>query len=167
MRQKLNLAVEEITKHREDIIAKLLEFAKTDLLFFCFTRTWRSLRVSSFRVCPITFEFRTSSSLYTKSAHIRSRYVPENSQLNGPLAQTLEAMSDKELACYYAAALNMRSTLLALALVKGRIHAEEACELSYLEELWQNKLWGKDEEAVSRRQERCEELKEIENYLRS
>lgn len=164
MRQKLNLAVEEIAKHREDIIAKLLEFAKTDLLFFWGENRELFLHQQD-RWLPILDW--VAQELKVNLQKTRTLDVPENSQLDGPLAQTLEAMSDKELACYYAAALNMRSTLLALALVKGRIHAEEACELSYLEELWQNKLWGKDEEAVSRRQERCEELKEIENYLRS
>ena len=34
MKEKLDQAVEEISQHRDEIIAKLLEFAKTDLLFF-------------------------------------------------------------------------------------------------------------------------------------
>ena len=40
----------------------------TDFLDYCFPRTSRSLRAAAIRVCPHTFEFRTSSSLYTKSA---------------------------------------------------------------------------------------------------
>ncbi len=164
MKQKLDQAVTEIAQHREDIIAKLLEFAKTDLLFFWGENRELFLHQQE-KWLPILDWAAQELRVNLQKTHTLD--VPENSQLNGPLAQMLRAMSDKELACYYAAALNMRSTLLALALVKGRIHAEEACELSYLEELWQNKLWGKDEEAVSRRQERCEELKEIESYLHS
>ena len=74
-------------------------------------------------------------------------------------------MDNKELACYYAATLNMKSVLLALALVKGRIDAKKAGELAYLEELWQNEMWGTDSEAVKRRNERCNELAVIERYL--
>ena len=46
-----------------------------------------------------------------------------------------------------------------------RISAEEAYELSYLEEMWQNEKWGTDTEAVCRREERLAELKEIESFL--
>ena len=74
-------------------------------------------------------------------------------------------MPDKELACYYAAALNMKSVLLALALIKGRVDAENASRLSFLDELWQNNLWGIDEEALARRADRGNELKKIEGYL--
>ena len=164
MKEKLDQAVEEISQHRDEIIAKLLEFAKTDLLFFWgenrdlfLQQKEKWLPILNWAGKELKVELHKTDKLD----------VPENKEMNGPLAQTLKDMSNKELACYYAAALNMRSTLLALALVKGRIHAEEACRLSYLEELWQNKLWGSDDEAASRRQERCEELKEIESYLHS
>ena len=83
-----------------------------------------------------------------------------------PLKNIFVEMSDKELACYYAASLNMKSVLLALALVKGRIDANEAGRLSYLEELWQNEMWGTDDDAEKIRLERCAELKKIESYLK-
>ena len=83
-----------------------------------------------------------------------------------PLKTAFAKMTDKEMACYYAAALNMKSVLLALALVKGKINAQTAGKLSYLEELWQNEMWGNDEEAAKRRKERCDELVEIESYLK-
>ena len=86
--------------------------------------------------------------------------------MQDPLKKVFDEMSDTELACYYAAALNMRSVLLALAFVKGKLTAEKACHLAYLEEVWQNEIWGEDEDALNRRQERCEELKEIEGYLK-
>ena len=74
--------------------------------------------------------------------------------------------SDKELAAFYLAALNMRSVLLAAALVKGRLNARQAFEASCLEELWQAEKWGVEEEAEKRRQSLKQELVEIEDFLK-
>ena len=163
MREALEQAEKDISVYREDIIAKLLEFARTDLLFF-----WGEKRDLYLKQ---QVEWQPILDWAGELLHINLKStdgleVPENEVLQNPLEQVLKLMSDKELACYYAAALNMRSNLLALALVKGRIDARTAGKLSYLEELWQNDLWGTDAEAESRREERCKELQEIEDYLK-
>ncbi len=164
MKKILNQAVKEIGEHREAIIAKLLELARTDLLFFWGENKDLFLRQEK-KWMPILDW--ASQILKAKLEKTNKLDVPANKEMAAPMAKILKDMSDKELACYYAATLNMRSALLALALVKGRISAEEACDLSYLEELWQNEMWGTDLEAKEKRQERCEELKEIEKYLKS
>ena len=76
------------------------------------------------------------------------------------------ALSDKELSGFYVAALNMRSVLLALALVKGKISASEAFELSELEELYQARKWGVDQIAETRRDSIKKILISAEQYLR-
>ncbi len=164
MKQKLDMTVKEIAGNREEIIAKLLDLAKTDVLFFWGENKELVLRQKE-KWLPILDW--SAELLKTAINKTNTLDVPENRALRAPLKAVLNKMSDKELACYLAATLNMRSTLLALALVKGKIHAEEACELSYLEELWQNEMWGTDSESAAKRQERCDELKEIENYLKS
>ena len=163
MKEALEQAEKDISAYREEIVAKLLEFARTDLLFF-----WGEKRELYLKQRA---EWQPILDWAGKLLHIDlkstdSLEVPENGALQNPLEQVLRSMTDKELACYYAAALNMRSNLLALALVKGRIDAETAGKLSYLEELWQNDLWGTDDEAVGRREERFKELHGIEDYLK-
>ena len=59
----------------------------------------------------------------------------------------------------------LRSILLALALVKGRLSTDDAFEAAFVEEIWQAKIWGIDEEAEKRRQAIHSELKEIEKFL--
>lgn len=164
MKKILDQAVKEIGKQREEVIAKLLELARTDLLFFWGENKDLFLRQEKEWMPILDW---ASQILKAKLEKTDKLDVPENKEMAAPMAKILGDMSDKELACYYAATLNMRSALLALALVKGRIDAEEACNLSYLEELWQNEMWGTDAEAKSKRQERCDELKEIEEYLKS
>ncbi len=162
MKKILDEATKEIAKNRLDIIAKLLQLAKTDLLFFwgekkdLYTRQQKEWQpILDWAEKELRVNLQKTDTLE----------VPENEALQNPLGKFLNNLSDKELACYYAATLNMRSIILAMALVKQRINADEAGRLSCLEELWQNEIWGVDEEALSRRQVRCDELKEIESYL--
>ena len=163
MKKILDKAVKEIGQYREEIEKKLLDFAKTDLLFFWSEKKDLYLKQKS-EWQPIIdwvgdvlkVDVKITSSLDT----------PDNEEMQKPLKIVFSKMNDKEMACYYAAALNMKSVLLALALVKGKIDADTAGKLSYLEELWQNEIWGSDEEASNRRKERCDELLEIESYLK-
>lgn len=163
MKETLDKAVKEIEQYREEIEKKLLEFARSDLLFFWGEKRDLYLKQKT-EWQPIIYWIEES--LKVKVNKTDKLDVPDNEEMQKPLKNVFDKMSNKELACYYAAALNMKSVLLALALVKGRIDAETAGKLSYLEELWQNEIWGSDDEAVKRRKERCEELALIESYLK-
>ena len=162
MKNTIDKAVKEINLSRDEIEKKLLEFARTDLLFFWGEK--RDLYMRQQKEWQPVLEWAENLAK-VEIAKTKGLDVPDNSKLQQPLAKIFAAMDDKELACYYAATLNMKSVLLALALVKGRIDAKKAGELAYLEELWQNEMWGTDSEAVKRRNERCNELAIIESYL--
>ena len=86
------------------------------------------------------------------------------SVINSSVVGLLHA--NKELGAFYVAALNMKSVLLAAALVKGKINANQAFEAAFLEELWQNENWGADEEALKKREELKQELVDVENFLK-
>lgn len=163
MRKALDQAVAEIARYRREIINKMLEFARTDLLFFWAEKKELFLQQQEQWQPILDWAAQELAVDLNKTDTLE---VPDNLAMNNPLAQAMETMSDKELACFYAAALNMRSVLLAFALTKGRINAEEAYRLSYLEELWQNEKWGTDAEAVCRRESRLSDLREIESYLK-
>ncbi|MBE6468163.1 MAG: hypothetical protein E7004_06210 [Alphaproteobacteria bacterium] len=163
MKKTLDKAVKEIGQYREEIEKKLLEFARTDLLFFWGEK--RDLYLKQKTEWQPIIDW-VEESMKVKVKKTDKLDVPDNEEMQKPLKVAFAKMSDKELACYYAAALNMKSVLLALALVKGKINAQTAGKLSYLEELWQNEMWGNDEEAAKRRKERCDELVEIESYLK-
>ena len=160
----LEKTAKEIGKNREEVINRLVRFALTDMLLF-----WgqnKDLVEKQEKIWGPLLEW-ASYELNAKFIKTQGLDVPEQEKTSGHrLKLFLESLSDKELAAFYVAALNMKSVLLAAALVKGRIHAQEAFEAAYLEELWQAENWGVEAEAEKRRGEIRQELVEIEEFLK-
>lgn len=164
MSAKLEQATTEIKKYRPEIIDKLMKFAATDMLLFWGTdkdlilrqeKQWGPLLQWASK--EFGGEFKKTHSLDVSDENQKSGYR---------LKAFLDKLSDRELAAYYLAALNMRSVLLAAALVKGRINAEQAYKAAYLEQLFQEESWGKDEEAAAKLAERRQELADVEAFLK-
>ena len=125
---------EDIRQHREELIDRLVVFSLNDVLLF-WSSDEKLKQEQEKKWAPIIHwvdetvnaRFKTTSGLETPSV---------NAETTLELKKYINGMSDKELAAFYVAALNMRSVLLALALIKGRINAKQAFELSELEELY-------------------------------
>ena len=161
--EKLKQATQEISQYRQDIIKRLMQYAGTDLLLFWGTN--KDVMARQEKIWQPLLEW-AKEEFHTKFVKTHQLDVPVQDKQTGiRLKLFLEGLSDKELAAYYLAALNMRSVLLAAALVKGRINAREAFEAAYLEELYQAEVWGSDDEAEAKRQERLQELCDIEKFL--
>ena len=159
----LEKAREEIAKNRAEVIERLVQFSMTDLLLF-----WGQEKDLMERQAKIWGPILAwaEEKMKAKFATTQSLDVPQENQASGyRLKVFLENLSDKELTAFYAAALQMRSVLLAAALVRGKINAEEAFQAAFLDELWQAENWGSDEEAEKRRQTIKSEIIEIERFL--
>ena len=63
------------------------------------------------------------------------------------------------LAALHTATTLTGSAIIALALARGRLTAEEAWAAAHVDEDWQMRQWGRDEAALTRRAARFEELK--------
>lgn len=165
MTSDLKSAMADMAQNREQIIDKLVQFAMTDVLLFWSgdddlakrqERLWTP--VLKWAEQEIELNLQTTTALD----------VPNQEEESiARLRSFLEAFSDKELVALFKAALNMRSVLLAAALVKGQINAEQAFEAAFVEELWQMERWGIVEEAQKKRDELKQELIDIETFLKS
>jgi chaperone required for assembly of F1-ATPase len=69
------------------------------------------------------------------------------------------------LACLHTITALTGSALLALALAKGRLSAEEAWAAAHVDEDWQIEHWGTDEEAFKRRENRWREMQAAATVL--
>ncbi len=163
-KEKLEQAVCEIEQHRDDIISKLVQFSKTDSLLFWDTDALVVEKQEQLWAPVLKWANQTLNAGYTSTDKFEVKELDKNS-LTG-LRHFMEGMSDKELAAFYLASMNMKSELLAAALIKGHINAAQAFDAAYLEELSQADRWGHDEIAEERRQNMKNELSAIENFLR-
>lgn len=161
---ELEKAAVEIGADRREIADKIENFMMTDMLLFWGTEKDLVVRQEKLWGPILEWAKQVFEADFVKTHGLD---VPEQDEKSGEkLRSFINNLSDRELAAFYLAALNMRSVLLAAALVKGRISAEEAYKAAYLEELWQAENWGADEEAEKKRGElRCE-LIDIEKFLK-
>ncbi len=162
--KKLTQAIDEIQNHKEDIIDKLLQFAPTDSLLFWGNNESLVKKQEQLWTPILSWANKEINVKYVTTNDLK---VPEQEQYSlNNLKKFMENLSDKELAGFYLASINMRSELLAAALVKGYINAEQAFNAANIEELWQAEHWGKEDVSEERRQDLKQELEEIERFLR-
>lgn len=78
--------------------------------------------------------------------------APQAPAVVAALREVVESHDDWTLAVLHAATTAAGSLVIALALLDGRLDAEEAFTLSQLDESFQIEQWGKDSEAEARRE---------------
>ncbi len=156
-------AEKEIKEHRSEVIEKLVEFSFTDvILFWSANDDIKSLQTEKW--LPVLKWLNNRFKITLKETDGLTP-PPQNENNRAGFTEILEKMNLKTLTAYYLAAVRLKSPLLALALAEKKITASEAFELAYLEELYQSKSWGVDEEAERGRQCVKKELLEIEEFL--
>ena len=160
----LQKSIAQIADNRNEIIDKLVKFSLTDMLLFWSANEDLAKHQKKLWLPILSW---AKQDLETKYKTTKTFDVPEqDSNAGEKLKLFLQSLSDKELTGFYFAALNMRSVLLAAALIKGKITAQQAFEASCLEELWQAEKWGNDKAADCRRKSLLQELKEIETFVK-
>lgn len=165
MKENLTAALADAAENRQAIIERLMKFSETDMLLFWGEDKDLLLRQEKlWRPVLDWAQNRLKLSLKTT----QSLDVPEqDKQTAEQMRAFLSGLNNKQLLCFLKAALDMRSVLLAAALVEGQLSAEQAFEAAFLEELWQSENWGVVEEAEQRHNELKSELLEIETVLKS
>ena len=154
----------DVAKNKTALIERMVNFALNDVLLFWSTdekvqkeqeEKWTPIIVWANETLNV--EFKKTSTLEVSQDNVNTA---------SQLKEYLSSLSNKELSAFYVAALNMRSVLLALALVKEKISAEKAFELSELEEHYQARKWGAEPVAEARRNSIKNILVCTEEYLR-
>lgn len=77
--------------------------------------------------------------------------VPQSDQALAALRHPLEKCTDLELSALFQLTAGFGSLVLALAVLKRRITAEQGSDLAEIDALWQLERWGEDAEAEARR----------------
>lgn len=160
----LQAMTEDVAEHRDEIIERMVNFSLTDTLLFRNPDAAELIEEERKIWDPIVCWARESMETEFKTSE--SLEVPFENNASLPRLQVfLESLSDKELAAFYEVSKITKSVLLAAALVKKQVSAEDAFKAAFLEEIWQADKWGHDEEADLRRETIKQELVAVEKFL--
>ena len=91
--------------------------------------------------------------------------VVADAAVGAVLKDRLAPLSDAPFGCLYRAATLTGSVVLGLAFQAGQLAADGLFETAFLDELYQNSLWGTDEDAADRQAAIRSELKDVERFM--
>ncbi len=157
-------ALDRVGPRRDETIEQTLSYASTDLL--CYRAEtppdliarqeagWQPLLDWVFELCEARLEVTSGVLPLDQPADALDR-------LRGVIA----GFPDPELTALVTAMQVSGSLVIALALILGRVDADEAFALSQLDESYQIERWGDDEEAAERRRCLREEIRLASVFL--
>ena len=141
-----NAALDKVSEQFEEVSALLGEYGDTDLLYYRADSPLELKKLQETGWDPIvkwaenTFKVRINCG-------IGIVYIPQNEQLFSEIQFKISDLNIFELTAFYDMVSITGSLILGLAIINGRLSAEEAYQLSRVDELWQLEQWGEDEEA--------------------
>ena len=141
-----NAALDKVSEQSEEVISLLGEYGETDLLYYRADSPPELQKRQKLGWDPIikwaenTFEVQINCGTGIV-------YIPQNEKLISETRKKINTLSIFELAAFYDMVSITGSLILGLAIINGRLSAEEAYQLSRIDEQWQLEQWGEDEEA--------------------
>ena len=157
-------AIDRVTPQRDQVIDQMLGFTKNEML--CYrtpdqlelaeeqNRHWQPWLDWAQQSFNLTFEV---------AAGIMPISQPEASVKTAKTILT--KMDDFRLAGVFNLVSISGSFVVGLAIAEGQLSPQNGYEIAFLEERWQAKQWGPDEDAKDRRQRLKQDMIEIGQYL--
>jgi chaperone required for assembly of F1-ATPase len=147
----LNVAVEQTPDNRHTLIAEARKYAGTDVLCYREGGVRLHKEHQSEHWDPILAWAKEQDIKLNVTDGIKAIAQPEKAL--DKVAEYAEQLDDMSLTLYVHLTAVYGSAILAMAVMNGHISGEEGYRLSRLDELWQIRYWGEDEEAAERSKE--------------
>lgn len=151
-----------ISQHRQETQEVLCNFAQTDLLLFWSDNP--NVYAGQQKLWQPFIDLLQAESKQKLSIS-KSLQIPNNELYLLWLKNRLQKFSDKELTAVFLIASLTKSVILGLSILKEKTSVEDIFTAAFWEEIYQNKLWGTDEEALQKREQIKAELQEVREYL--
>ena len=141
-----NAALDKVSEQSEEVISLLVEYGETDLLYYRADSPPQLQERQNIGWGPIVkwaeYTFKVQINCGTGIV-----YIPQNEKLISETRRKINTLSIFELTAFYDMVSITGSLILGLAIINSRLSAEEAYQLSRIDEQWQLEQWGEDEEA--------------------
>lgn len=142
-----NSALEKVAPQRAEVVAMLAAYGDSDLL--CYRATHPEALIArqaqgwdpilAWAAAELQAPLRTTPGVM---------HLAQDPQVLARLHDRLARMSDFHIAAFHDLVAISGSLILAFAVVRGRLSAAEAWELSRIDETWQAEQWGVDDVAA-------------------
>ena len=141
-----NAALDKVSEQFEEVSSLLGEYGDTDLLYYRADSPPELQKRQKIGWDPIV-KWAENTFKVQINCGTGIIYIPQDEQLFSEIQLKISYLSTFELTAFYDMVSITGSLILGLAIVSGRLSAEEAYQLSRVDELWQLEQWGEDEEA--------------------
>jgi chaperone required for assembly of F1-ATPase len=158
------VALDIIAQRRHDVCADVLLYADTDLVCYRAGNIAELAQQQSELLDPVIAWAEERFGVAFKLAD-GIMPVKQPATNHAKLKAAVFDYDDWRLAALAVSVRPLGSLILALALVEGLIDARAAFQLAHLEELYETKKWGRDEEKEARMQLLEKEVIEVEKFL--
>jgi chaperone required for assembly of F1-ATPase len=150
-------AIDRVATQRQKVIEDIVSFGGTDLV--CYRASYpKNLVAKQLEAWdPLLSWINDRHQIILKTTDSIA-HIAQSSDALEKMAIIVRAQNDMTLAPLYNITSLCGSLVIALAVIDGRLTAEEAFEISELEETHTMELWGEDAEAVKRRNNNKESL---------
>ena len=160
----VNTVLDGVQATRPDVIAAILRFGENDLLSYRVeTPVELAARQLDWNVLLDWTAERHDAKLAITSG---IQHVEQSAETLAAFRRAVETRDDFELAALHVLASITGSLVLGLAVLDGRLSAQEAFALSRLDESYQAEKWGRDHEAEERAARLAGEMEQAAELVR-
>ncbi|MBO6825903.1 MAG: hypothetical protein JJ879_06855 [Sneathiella sp.] len=143
-------AIDRVTPQRDKVIEDLSGYGDTDLVCYRATYPERLVQRQSEAWDPLV-KWVADEHGVNLQVTAGVGYIKQDPKGLAKMKSVLEAQSDLHLAAIHDIVSLTGSLVVTLAVIAGRLNAEEAFEISELDETHVIEEWGEDAEAAARR----------------
>ena len=141
-----NAALDKVSEQFEEVSSLISEYGDTDLLYYRADSPPELQKRQKTGWDPIV-KWAENTFKVQINCGTGIVYIPQNEKLFSETRKKINNLSIFELTALYDMVSITGSLILGLAIINGRLSAEEAYQLSRIDEQWQLEQWGEDEEA--------------------
>jgi len=164
MMQLVSTTVDRVASQRNRIAADVAAYAATDLVCYRADRPAELAQRQHEIWQPLMdwARLQFDAPLGVVTGIMPRPQPPEALQA---LRAAIDGLEDLELTALHAATVASGSLVIGLALLKGRLDAEQAWAASQLDETFQIEKWGEDAEATKRREALLQDIRNAARLL--
>ena len=160
----ISTSIDKISYNRKSYIDDILDYVDTDLICYRAEKPNNLVQWQSKNWDPILSK---AEKYINGKINVFTGIMPlkQDKETHLKITKFLMQFSNLEIVVLHKLINITGSIFLSLCILKGDIIKKYAFELSYLDELWQTKNWGCDEEASKNREKINDQLKRIIFFL--